>query len=111
MNFIKPGHVVTLTAPTDGVVAGTCYLIGALLVFAKTTAAEGEKFEGATDGVYENAPKTTGQSWAEGAKVYWDNTGKKFTTTATSNTLVGVILSAQASADTIGTVKLNGTVV
>lgn len=110
MNFIKPGHVVTLTAPSGGVVAGICYLIGALLVFAKTTAAEGEEFEGAVDGVYENAPKTTGQSWTEGAKVYWDNTAKKFTTTATSNTLVGVILAAAASADTVGTIMLNGTV-
>lgn len=111
MNFIKPGHVVTLTAPTGGVVAGTCYLIGALLVFAKTTADAGEEFEGATDGVYENAPKATSQSWTEGAKVYWDNTNKVFTTTATSNTLVGAILKAQAASDTTGTVKLNGTVV
>lgn len=111
MHFIKPGDVVTLTAPSGGVVAGTCYLIGALLVFAKTTADEGEEFEGATTGVFEDVPKTTGQSWAEGTKVYWDNTNGLFTTTATGNTLVGVILSAQASADTTGTVMLNGTVV
>lgn len=110
MNFIKPGHVLTLTAPAGGVVAGTCYLIGAILAFAKTTAAAGEEFEGARDGIYENAPAATGQAWTEGQKIYWDDTAKRFTSTATSNTLVGAAAGAKASAAAVGIVLLTGQV-
>jgi len=108
MKFIKPGNTVTLTAPAGDVVAGTLYLIGKLLVLAKTSAAEGEEFEGATNGVFEEAPKATGQSWTEGAKLYWDDTNDVFTTTATANTAAAIALSAQASADATGTVLLTG---
>ena len=110
MKFIKPGNTVTLTAPAGDVVAGTLYLIGKLLVLAKTSAAEGEEFEGATNGVFEEAPKATGQSWTEGAKLYWDDTNKRTTNVATSNTLIGVATEAVAggAGDTIGRVRLNG---
>ena len=46
-NFVQPGDVVELTAPSGGVVSGTVYLIGALVVVATVTAAEGAKFNGA----------------------------------------------------------------
>jgi len=108
MKFIKPGNTVTLTAPAGDVVAGTLYLIGKLLVLAKTSAAEGEPFEGATNGVFEDAPKATGQAWTEGAKLYWDDANDVFTTTATANTAAGIALSAQASAEATGTVMLTG---
>lgn len=108
MHFIKPGHVVTLTAPSGGVVAGTCYLIGVLLVFSKSTVAAGAEFEGATEGVFEAAPKTTSQAWTEGAKLYWDDTTKKFTTTVGSNKAVGIAVSAELAAATTGTVLLTG---
>lgn len=55
--------------------------------------------------VYESevsgADKATGEAWAVGAKIYWDNTAKKFTTTATSNTLCGYALGAALAADTV----------
>lgn len=110
MHFIKPGDTITLTAPAGGVVAGTCILIGKLLVMSKTTADAGEEFEGARTGVYEAAPKATGQSWSEGDKLYFDGTNDVFTTTATGNTAVGAAVSNQAAGDTVGTVMLNGAV-
>ncbi len=108
MKFIKPGNTVTLTAPAGGVIAGVLYLIGKLLVLAKTTAAAGAEFEGATNGVFEDAPKATGQAWAEGAKLYWDAAASVFTTTATANSPVGICLSAEIAAATTGTVMLTG---
>lgn len=106
-NFVQPGNVVTLTAPTGGVVAGTVYLIGTLLVVAQNTVAQTLPFEGMVIGVF-TLPKATGQAWTEGAKVYWDNTAKNFTTTSTSNTLAGVAVAAAASGDTTGSVRLDG---
>lgn len=35
------------------------------------------------------AAKATGEAWAIGAAIYWDNGNSRFTTTLTSNTLCG----------------------
>lgn len=107
-NFIQPGYVVTLTAPSGGVTSGTGYKIGQLFVVAANDAAEGDPFEGQTIGVF-TLPKTTGQSWAEGALLYWDDSADKATTTATGNLLIGSAVVAGASGDTTGAVRLNGT--
>lgn len=104
-NYVQPGDILTLTAPSGGVVSGTAYLIGAILVVAAVTAAESESFAAKTAGVF-TLPKTTSEAWTEGAKLYWNNTTKKLTTTASGNTLVGVAASAAASADTTGNCRL-----
>ena len=51
-------------------------------------------------------PKKTGEAWTIGAKVYWDDSAKNFTTTATSNTCAAWAYQAQASGDTVGRLKL-----
>ena len=53
--------------------------------------------------------KVGSQAWAAGDKIYWDNTAKETTKTATSNTLVGVAIEAVGSGagETIGRVRLN----
>ncbi|MCB1470839.1 MAG: DUF2190 family protein, partial [Rhizobiaceae bacterium] len=50
------------------------------------------------------------QAWTAGAKIYWDDTNKRTTNVATSNTLIGVATEAVAggAGDTIGRVRLNG---
>jgi predicted RecA/RadA family phage recombinase len=106
-NFIQPGHVLTLTAPTGGVVSGTPYKIGQLIVIAEGTAAEGLPFEGATTGVW-TMPKATGAAWTEGELLYWDDSAKKVTGTGTSNLLIGVAASAAGSSDATGVVRLSG---
>ncbi len=52
------------------------------------------------------ADKAAGQAWAGGAKVYWDDSAKEFTTTSTANTLAGRIVRDADSADTRGQVSL-----
>lgn len=107
-NYIQPGHKLTLTAPSGGVVSGGGYVIGSLLVFAESTVAEGLPFVGLTDGVVE-AGKTTGQVWAEGEKLFWNDTTKKFTDTTGSGFFIeaGVAVAAALTGDTTGLVKLS----
>ncbi len=108
-SFIQSGDVLTFTAPTGGVVAGTGVMIGNQLVIPRTTAAQTLPFDGDVTGVHSHA-KTASQAWAEGQAVYWDNTNKVFTTVATGNTRAGIAVEAVGSGagETTGKVRLNG---
>lgn len=106
--FVSPGRVATLTAPSGGVVAGTPVLIVDLLVIPRETVAQTLPFDGDVEGIHKGVPKATGQVWAEGAILYWDNTAGKFTTTATANRRAGAAVVAALSGDTTGTVRLDG---
>ena len=93
-------------APAGGVLAGYFYLIQGTLFCSTANAAVGAPFSGfavfnATDKIFQGVPKATGQTWTAGQNLYWDNTAKNFTTTSTSNTLVGIAANAQASGDTL----------
>ncbi len=104
--YRAPANVVDLTAPSGGVTAGLFYLIGVILVFANVTAEEGEKFAAVPSGLFDECAKATGSAWTEGAKLYWDDTNKRFTTSATGNTLVGFAAADAASGATTGSVIL-----
>ena len=108
-NYVQDDDQLTLTAPSGGVVSGLAYLIGALLVVAAVTADEGDPFVGLTEGVF-TLPKTTGEAWSEGAKLYWNDGTQKLTTTSGGNTLVGAAAAAAESGDTTGTALLDGVV-
>jgi predicted RecA/RadA family phage recombinase len=58
-------------------------------------------------GVFTHA-KTSAQAWTQGAKIYWDDSNKVFTTTASGNTLVGAAVLAAANPSATGTVLLDG---
>ena len=105
--YVSEGDVLTLTAPTAGVVSGTAYLIGSLVVIATRTVAQTLEFEGQVTGVVSHA-KVSAQAWTEGAKIYWDDTAKNFTTTSGGNTLVGVAAEAAANPTATGKVRLDG---
>jgi predicted RecA/RadA family phage recombinase len=106
--FIQPGQTVTLAAPYD-VASGACLKLGAIVGVAAHDAIAGAEVETMLTGVHDLA-KAPSQAWSVGAKVYWDDTNKVTTSTATSNTLIGVALLAVAggASDTIGRVRLNG---
>lgn len=105
-NYSQPGEVVTLTAAAS-VVSGTAYKTGSLIAVACVSASTGESYSAAVTGVF-TLPKATGQTWSEGSKLYWDDSGKKFTTSSGGNTLAGVALAAAGSSDTTGLVRLDG---
>lgn len=106
-NFVQPGSIVTMTAPYD-VASGKGFKVGSIIAIATNTAASGAPVEGKTDGVHD-VDKATGAAWTEGAAVYWDDTAKNFTLTASGNTKAGVaVLPLPASGDAIGRLRLNG---
>ena len=107
-NYIQPGHTITLTAPA-AVTSGSGLLVGAIFGIAAHDAASGEPVETLTVGVID-INKVGSQAWAVGDKIYWDNTNKRTTKTATDNTLIGVALGVVGSGadETTGRVRLNG---
>jgi predicted RecA/RadA family phage recombinase len=84
-----PGRVLELTAPTGGVVSGTAYLIGSLVVIALKSVAQTLKFPGLVKGIVD-LPKVVEEGWSEGLKLYWDDSEGKVTATSEGNTLIGV---------------------
>jgi predicted RecA/RadA family phage recombinase len=52
-------------------------------------------------------PKATGTTAAAEAKIYWDDTNKVLTTTASGNTYAGTCAYALTNGPTIGVVDLN----
>lgn len=104
-NFIDPGDTLTLVAPY-AVITGAGLLVGSLFAVAAEPAGNGATVEAMTEGVFDLA-KASG-AWTQGAKVYWDNSAKNVTTTASGNTLIGVATQAQLSGDTTGRVDVTG---
>lgn len=107
-NHVQDGDVLPLTAPYD-VASGAGLLVGALFGVAMTAAASGASVQARTRGVY-TLPKTSAQAWTVGAKVYWDDTNKVATSTASGNTLIGCAVAAAANPSATGIVRLNGSV-
>jgi predicted RecA/RadA family phage recombinase len=108
-NFVQAGEAITCVAPAGGVVAGTVYLLGGLIVVAATSAAVGESFEGHTGGVWDFTNKTLANTPAFGARAYLTAAGTEITTTLAGNTLIGVFLSSGGGASGLCRVRLNGT--
>ena len=108
--YIEPGHVVTLSAPY-AVASGDGLLVGSLFGVATQNAANGADVETQLTGIVDMA-KAPSQAWTVGAKVYWDNTAKVATITATGNVLIGAAMLAvgNTAGETIGRVRLNGSV-
>lgn len=105
-NFIQVGLTLTCTA-VAAVVSGMVTMIGAMPVVPMINAEIGEVFEGQTQGVF-SFPKTLANTPAQGAKAYLLADGTAVTTTATSNTLIGVFTEARLNGDTHAPVRLNG---
>lgn len=107
--YVQEGKTLTLIAPRT-VASGAGILVGSLFAVALADAAAGQPVEARRVEVFDLA-KATGEAWTQGQKVYWDNTNFRVTSTAGSNTLIGVATQAQASADAVGRVLLTGQVV
>jgi len=107
-NYVQPGNTITLAAPYD-VMSGAGLLVGAIFGVAGGDALSGEEVEASLVGVFD-LTKAASQAWSAGDKVYWDDTNKVATKTATGNTLIGTAVEAVAggAGDTIGRVRLNG---
>lgn len=103
-NFVQEGKALNYTAGAD-IVSGDFVLIGTIGGIAKTAIANGKVGAVHVTGIF-NVAKATG-AITQGAKLYWDNTNKVLTTTASGNTIVGVAAAAAASGDATVAILLN----
>ena len=107
-NKVQKGRVITVTAPY-AVSGGMGVLVGALFGIAAGDAANGQPVEIDREGVFD-ITAVTADTATQGAKVYWDNTARRITTTATNNTLVGAVTEAKSGTATIARVCLDGVI-
>lgn len=111
-NFIAPGDTIELTAPdaTDDVAveAGGGLKNGNIFGIAVNKIEPGESGPCKRTGVW-SLPKVGSQAWTKGVKVYWDDTNKWLTSTASSHLFVGLAYEAVAGGanDTTGKVILS----
>ena len=110
-NYVQPGEVLTLVAPSGGVVSGRGYVIGGaggrLFAIALTSADENKHFEGKVTGVFEmpKATHDTTKAFAAGETVYYDTAEHRWDKAA--NDFIedaGQVIEAAAS--TAGTCKV-----
>lgn len=107
-NYVDNGETVTLAAPY-AVASGAGALVGTLFGVAQAAAANAATVVLVTRGIFD-LPKAASQAWTVGAAIYWDDTNKVCTTTASGNTLIGkaVVAVGSGAGETLGRVRLNG---
>ncbi len=104
-NFIQPGSVLTVPAPTGGVTSGGVVLLNSLLGVAAFDAEEAADVEVKVDGVFE-VPKLSTDVVAIGDVLYWDATAGNMTKTATNNTRAGLAAQVAGNGTTLVQIKL-----
>lgn len=107
-NFIQPGNVIMLPAPYN-LTSGQGVLVGAVFGVAANDALQGTPVEAVRDGVFALGA-VAADTLATGDKVYWDNTAKRITKTATNNVLVGAAVAPKSGTETSATVLLDGVI-
>jgi predicted RecA/RadA family phage recombinase len=106
-NFVQPGNVVTVAAPTGGVKSGDLIVVGALAGICATDAAQTEDVEIALTGVFTLA-KAAGKIDA-GAAVWWDAGNSNVANASAAGLFpIGAAVAEAASSDTTVRVRLSG---
>ena len=103
-NYVQDGDTVTLVAPY-AVTSGQGALVGSLFGIANADVASGAEGEFDVEGVFDVTALSTDTA-TQGAKLYWDNTNRRLTTTSSGNTLVGVALAAKGAGAVTARIRL-----
>jgi predicted RecA/RadA family phage recombinase len=104
-NFIQEGHQIEFPILAAVVSGKPVLYVSKLLVPLGTATAVGTVVAHRTVGVFE-IDKTTGEAWAVGTELYWNDTTKKLTTTVGSNVKVAWAVTPQIAGATSGLAKL-----
>lgn len=107
-NFVQRGDVVSAVAPY-ALASGDGAKVGGMFGVACGNAANGSPVEISRHGIYDLAA-VAADTGAVGAKIYWDDTARKLTTTVSGNTLVGCLVWEKANGEATARVLLDGTV-
>lgn len=105
--FLKSGDVFSVTVAPYAATSGKGMLVGSQFGVATADIALNGAGELLTEGVF-MLVKLAGEAWTEGVKLYWDDTNKRLTTTASTHKWVATAEGAAGSADTTGRCRLNG---
>lgn len=106
-NYVQKGENLTLAAPY-AVTSGVGVKTGLIFGVAAGDAESGAAVDLVTVGVFD-MPKVAANVFTEGSVVYWDDTAKVVTSTASGNTKIGVAVTAAANPSASVNVRLNGT--
>lgn len=98
-NYVQPGDSLALAVPyAGGVTSGQGVLVGALFGVAAVDGPQNAVIECQTDGVFD-ITKEPALAITAGARLFWDNTNRRLTTTATGNFQVGLATVAALAGD------------
>lgn len=98
-NFVKKGDVLDyVNGSGDDIASGDVVDLGIGIGVAAANIADTETGSLAMEGVF-SLPKTNPLVISQGDKCFWNNSTKKITKTAGSNTLAGYCVEAAASTD------------
>lgn len=96
-HYQGPGDRIDYT-PGSAVAAATTILVGNIVGVATSPIPANTLGSLAVEGCFD-FPKAAGSGISQGALIYWDDTNKRMTTTASGNTLCGKCARTAASAD------------
>jgi len=98
MNVVVKHHdlVVPVTFGSD-IPAGTIFFLGELPAVTLESMRSNTQGGVAVGAVIEG-PRETGSGWTQGTVVYWDAANRRFTTTATGNRRIGVVVGGDVPA-------------
>ncbi|MBX9752173.1 MAG: DUF2190 family protein [Roseococcus sp.] len=106
-NYVQPGDSLALAVPyASGVTSGQGVLVGAIFGVAAVDGVQNAVIECQTKGVFD-ITKQPALGITAGARLFWDDTNRRLTTTATGNFQVGIASLAALAADTTVRVWLN----
>jgi predicted RecA/RadA family phage recombinase len=106
-NFIARGQVIDVVLAA-GVLSGGVVKVGSMIGIANTDGSTGDTIAVSFEGAYGSVPKATGTAWTQGDPLFWDAGAGKLTKVAPGNTFAGYAYADALSADTTGSVVLEG---
>ncbi len=104
--YISAEDVLSLTAPSGGVLTGIGYVIDSLFVVAQASVAQTLPFAAIAAGVVD-LPKLSTAVFTEGEKIFWDDAAKQCKESATGYFKIGVCVKAAGNPSSSVWVKLN----
>lgn len=108
-NYVRPGDIETVTAPTGGISSGGVVVIATnKLGVAINDIAAAATGPARVRGVVRLPAETgTGKSFAQGDLLYWNASTSKLTKTSTGNSKAGICTLAKGTSTNYGEVDLN----
>jgi len=103
-NFVQPGNVIEVAAPT-ALSSGDGFIVGSLFLVAQGDALIGTQLNGGVEGVYDVAKLST-DAMSVGDKVNWDDTAKELKLAAGDLDGVATVVEAAIASTTSVKVKL-----